>query len=112
MRDFDLETSVDYVLPLLQTDIFKNAYDSKIAIQLTLLISVVNLLSTIGSSLIIEKVGRRTLLLTSEIGMALAASTVVIAIRINLEPQWIVASLMAYVGAFGVGLGGIPWYVV
>ena len=65
---------------------------------------------------LIDRVGRRPLLLISLAGMAL--SLVVLGLAFSL-PQfsgslgWIaVASLMAYVGSFAVGLGPVFWLVL
>jgi SP family facilitated glucose transporter-like MFS transporter 1/SP family facilitated glucose transporter-like MFS transporter 3 len=89
--------------------IFSQSYDPDTAIKLTLLISVVNLVATIVSSMFIDKLGRRTLLMAAETGMGFSAFVVVIAVRTQASPEVVVAALMLFVGSFGIGLGSIPW---
>ncbi|KAJ3216748.1 hypothetical protein HDU67_009074 [Dinochytrium kinnereticum] len=94
------------------TTIFTQSYPAETAIKLTLLVSVVNLVMTLVSSSLIEKLGRRTLLLTAELGMAVSAFIVVLSVHFDLGASVIVAALMTFVGAFGLGLGAIPWLIL
>ncbi|KAJ3099201.1 Solute carrier 2, facilitated glucose transporter member 3 [Phlyctochytrium planicorne] len=94
------------------TTIFTQSYPAETAIKLTLLVSAVNLFMTLVSSSLIEKLGRRTLLLTAELGMSVSAFVVVLSVHANLGPLVIVGALMTFVGAFGLGLGAIPWLIL
>ncbi|KAJ3175550.1 Solute carrier 2, facilitated glucose transporter member 3 [Irineochytrium annulatum] len=94
------------------TDIFSKTYSAKTAIMLTLVVSVVNLIMTLISTSLIEKLGRRSLLLAAQIGMAAASTTVVLASRLNLGSGVIVLALTVFVGSFGIGLGSIPWLIL
>ncbi|KAJ3416842.1 60S ribosomal protein L18 [Chytridiales sp. JEL 0842] len=94
------------------TTIFSQSYDPDTAIKLTVVVSCVNLLTTLVSSALIDKLGRRTLLITAELGMALSALVVVGAVHAEASPSLIVVALMVFVGSFGVGLGSIPWLIL
>ncbi|KAI8853810.1 general substrate transporter [Chytridium lagenaria] len=94
------------------TTIFTQSYPAETAIKLTLLVSFVNLIMTLISSSLIEKLGRRTLLLAAEIGMAASAFAVIASVKLALGPLMIVAALMTFVGSFGLGLGAIPWLIL
>ena len=79
-------------------------------------VGIVNLVMTVVAMQLIDRVGRRPLLLVSLAGMAL--SLIVLGLAFAL-PQlagslgWIaVASLMLYVGSFAVGLGPVFWLVL
>ncbi|KAJ3104034.1 Solute carrier 2, facilitated glucose transporter member 1 [Phlyctochytrium planicorne] len=94
------------------TTIFEQSYDPDTAIQLTLLVSVVQLIMTLVSTVLVEKLGRRTLLLAAESGMAASAFAIIFSVKANLGASMVVASLMTFVGAFGLGLGAIPWLII
>ena len=79
-------------------------------------VGIVNLVMTVVAMQLIDRVGRRPLLLVSLAGMAL--SLIVLGLAFAL-PQlagslgWIaVASLTLYVGSFAVGLGPVFWLVL
>ncbi|KAJ3089691.1 hypothetical protein HK102_005734 [Quaeritorhiza haematococci] len=95
------------------TTIFSQIYSSSIAIKLTLLIGVMNLFMTIGSSLLIERLGRRTLLLVAQGGMFLFSFAVPLSYYVlKLPPGAMVVELILFVASFGVGLGSIPWLIL
>ncbi|KAJ3114612.1 hypothetical protein HDU96_001866 [Phlyctochytrium bullatum] len=94
------------------TTIFKQSYPADTAVKLTLLVSVVNLIMTLVSTSMIDRMGRRTLLLSAQAGMAASSFVVVIATRNDAAPEIVVAALMVFVGAFGLGLGAIPWLIL
>ncbi|KAJ3394888.1 serine protease [Entophlyctis sp. JEL0112] len=82
------------------TTIFNQSYPPDVAIQLTLLVSFVNVLATLASLVLIERLGRRYLLLASEL------------VQLEASPIFVVAGLMGFVGLFGIGLGAIPWLIL
>ena len=76
---------------------------------MTAVIFSFKLLVTIYSMMVIEKVGRRSLLLTSQTVMA-AGAFLVFALGVFLpNPVFLVGSLMLFMVGFGIGLGSIPW---
>lgn len=72
-------------------------------------VGVVSLLATGLSAGLIERAGRRTLLISSLIGVFLATIGLVGFLNI---PTVAVVSLLVFVGAFALGAGGIPWLYV
>jgi MFS transporter, SP family, galactose:H+ symporter len=98
--------------------IFKAAgmSSASVAILASVGVGLVNVLLTLVAMQLIDRVGRRPLLLISLAGMAL--SLFVLGLAFSL-PQlsgslgWIaVASLMIYVGSFAVGLGPVFWLIL
>jgi sugar porter (SP) family MFS transporter len=86
------------------------------AILATAGVGVVNVLMTILAMLLLDRVGRRPLLLTGLVGMVLSLGVLGLAFSLpNIRQQmgWIaVGSLMMYVGAFAVGLGPVFWLLI
>jgi MFS transporter, SP family, galactose:H+ symporter len=89
---------------------------ASVAILASVDVGVVNVVLTVVAMQLIDRVGRRPLLLVSLAGMAL--SLFVLGLAFSL-PQlsgslgWIaVASLMVYVGSFAVGLGPVFWLIL
>lgn len=83
----------------------------------TLLVQTVNTAATFLAVLLIERLGRRTLLLSSIVGMLASAITVAACmvlggthpdVKATLDTVSLVA-VMTFVGAFEIGLGPIPW---
>jgi len=95
---------------------FAGLSSASVAILASVGVGVVNVILTIVAMQLIDRVGRRPLLLVSLAGMAL--SLVVLGLAFSL-PQlsgslgWIaVVSLMLYVGSFAVGLGPVFWLIL
>ncbi len=95
---------------------FAGLSSASTAILASVGVGVVNVVLTVVATQLIDRVGRRPLLLVSLAGMAF--SLFVLGLAFSL-PQlsgslgWIaVASLMVYVGSFAVGLGPIFWLML
>ena len=95
---------------------FAGLSSSSSAILASVGVGVVNVVFTVVAMQLIDRVGRRPLLLVSLAGMAL--SLIVLGLAFSL-PQfkdilgWVaIGSLMAYVGSFAVGLGPVFWLVL
>ena len=86
------------------------------AIFATLGVGIVNVAATLVALWLIDRVGRRPLLIVGEAGMALS----LVALGFGFfwhgahgATGWITAaSLMAYVGFFAVGLGPVFWLII
>ena len=95
---------------------FAGLSSAPVAILASVGVGLVNLALTVVAMQLVDRVGRRPLLLVSLGGMTL--SLFVLGLAFSL-PQlggslgWIaVGSLMAYVGSFAVGLGPVFWLVL
>jgi sugar porter (SP) family MFS transporter len=95
---------------------FAGLSSASVAILASVGVGMVNVVLTIVAMQLIDKVGRRPLLLVSLAGMAISLGFLGVAFAL---PQfkgalgWIaVSSLMIYVGSFAVGLGPVFWLVL
>jgi sugar porter (SP) family MFS transporter len=89
---------------------------ASVAILASVGVGVVNVVLTMAAMQLIDRVGRRPLLLASLAGMALSLFVLGLAFAL---PQasgnlgWIaLSSLMVYVGSFAIGLGPVFWLVL
>lgn len=95
---------------------FAGLSSASVAILAGVGVGVVNLVMTLVAMLLIDRVGRRPLLLVSLAGMVVSLGALGLAFalpRFAGSLGWIaVVSLMVYVGAFAVGLGPVFWLVL
>jgi len=86
------------------------------AILATAGIGVVNVMMTIVSMRLIDRKGRRPLLLTGIAGMAVTLTVLGLAFRLSINGgalAWVaVICLMAYVASFAISLGPIFWLLI
>ncbi len=95
---------------------FAGLSSASAAILASVGVGVVNLLLTVLAMQLIDRVGRRPLLLVSLAGMAVSLGVLGLAFSL---PQfkdvlaWVaIGSLMTYVGFFAVGLGPVFWLIL
>ena len=95
---------------------FAGLSSSSVAILASVGVGLVNVVFTVIAMQLIDRVGRRPLLLVSLAGMAISLSVLGLAFSIPAfsgSLGWIaVVSLMSYVGSFAVGLGPVFWLVL
>ncbi len=95
---------------------FAGLGSAEAAIFATLGVGIVNVLLTLVALWLIDRVGRRPLLLVGEAGMVV--SLIFLGLGFFWHGQggvtgWITAaSLMAYVGFFAIGLGPVFWLII
>jgi len=108
-----INTVIYYAPTIFQAAGFASA---PVAILATVGVGVVNVLMTVAAMLLLDRVGRRPLLLSGLVGMVLSLGALGLAFALpNLQRQlgWIaVGSLMMYVGAFAIGLGPVFWLLI
>ncbi|OGX91813.1 hypothetical protein BEN49_04190 [Hymenobacter coccineus] len=82
------------------------------AIGANALIGGINFAGTVVALLIIDKVGRKPLLLFASGGMALTLGALVVALHQHAPGPWLLGLIMGYVACFAVGLGPGVWVVI
>lgn len=80
----------------------------------TLSIGVINVLATLVSVWLLDRIGRRRLLLIGIAGMVVSLCSLAITsfLRSSLIDEMAVISLMTYVAFFAIGLGPITWVLL
>jgi SP family galactose:H+ symporter-like MFS transporter len=108
-----INTVIYYAPTIFQFAGFESA---SAAILATVGVGVINVLMTVVAMQLLDRVGRRPLLLTGLIGMVISLAVLGIAFWIPNQGQvvgWIAAvSLAAYVGSFAIGLGPVFWLLI
>lgn len=91
-------------------------HSATVSILATVGVGMVNVLMTIVAIRLIDKVGRRPLLLTGTFGMVISLGVLGFAFHlhtVNATLGWITAaSLMVYVASFAIGLGPVFWLLI
>jgi SP family facilitated glucose transporter-like MFS transporter 3 len=78
----------------------------------SVLVCAINVVATLAATVLMDLVGRRTLMIVSTSGMIVATALVVSAL-LGFLPNFVALfAVMAFVGFFEVGLGPIPWLIV
>ncbi|KAG2221091.1 hypothetical protein INT45_008612 [Circinella minor] len=92
------------------TIIFNEAFDQSMSQYMTIATMGVNFVATLFSVLLIDRMGRRPLLLLAEFGCTIFSMLLVIGYRFNI-PALLVVSVFLYVASFAIGIGPIPWMI-
>ncbi|KAI9262277.1 major facilitator superfamily domain-containing protein [Phascolomyces articulosus] len=92
------------------TIIFNEAFDQSMSQYMTIATMGVNFVATLFSVLLIDRMGRRALLLLAEFGCTLFSMLLVIGYRFHI-PALLVVSVFMYVASFAIGIGPIPWMI-
>lgn len=100
-------------------DIFDEAGSSLSSSICTIIVGILQLISTYIPSLIVDRAGRRILLILSEFGMAV--SLFVLSLHFTMQTNhvevlwvgWIpLVAVNMYIIAFSVGFGPLPWLIM
>jgi sugar porter (SP) family MFS transporter len=108
-----INTVIYYAPTIFQFAGFQSA---SAAILATVGVGVVNMLLTVVALMLLDRVGRRPLLLTGLIGMTAGLAVLGIVFLFGGTAAIVggvsVAALMLYVGSFAVGLGPVFWLMI
>ncbi len=107
-----INTVIYYAPTIFQSAGFASA---SVAILATTGVGVINVLMTVVALLLLDRMGRRPLLLIGMAGMVVSLGVLGTAFLFPHLPmlRWVAAgSLMLYVGSFAVGLGPVFWLLI
>jgi MFS family permease len=90
------------------TSIFNMAFDAEMSIYMAIATTCINFGSTIVSLILVDRMGRRPLLLIAEAGACIFSVLLIIGYVYNVGALLIV-SVFGYVLSFAIGVGPIPW---
>ncbi|KAI9485199.1 MAG: major facilitator superfamily domain-containing protein, partial [Benjaminiella poitrasii] len=90
------------------TTIFNMSFSAEMSKYMAIVTTVVNFASTVLSLILIDRMGRRPLLLIAEAGACLFSVLLIIGYVYNLGAL-LVVSVFGYVLSFAIGVGPIPW---
>ncbi|GAA5804897.1 general substrate transporter [Helicostylum pulchrum] len=90
------------------TTIFNMSFDADMSKYMAIVTTVVNFVATIVSLILIDRMGRRPLLLIAEAGACIFSVLLIIGYVYSIGALLIVA-VFGYVLSFAVGVGPIPW---
>ncbi|WP_016827864.1 sugar porter family MFS transporter [Streptomyces viridosporus] len=82
------------------------------AIYYSVFIGVINVIVTVVSLGLVDRLGRRPLLLGSLAGMAVSIALLGVAFVADLSPLLMLVFMMLYIVAFGVGMGPVFWVLL
>jgi SP family galactose:H+ symporter-like MFS transporter len=95
---------------------FAGLSSSSVAILASVGVGAVNVVFTVVAMQLIDRAGRRPLLLISLAGMAVSLAVLGMAFSLsqfkNILGWAAIGSLMAYVGSFAIGLGPVFWLIL
>jgi sugar porter (SP) family MFS transporter len=104
-----INTIIYYAPTILQMSGYPSA---KAAILATVIIGIVNVLITIVSILLVDRLGRRLLLLLGTAGMAAALTLVGISFQRHSGGIVVFFEVIFYILSFGIGLGPVVWLLI
>lgn len=90
------------------TTIFNMSFSADMSKYMAILTTVVNFISTIISLVLIDRMGRRPLLLIAEGGACIFSILLIVGYVYNIGAL-LVFSVFGYVLSFAIGIGPIPW---
>jgi hypothetical protein len=90
------------------TTIFQLAFDDNMAKYMAIVTTVVNFVMTAVAVALIDRMGRRPLLLIANFGACFFSVMLVIGYVFTV-PALLVISVFLYVASFAIGIGPIPW---
>ena len=78
----------------------------------SVLIGLTNIVFTFAGLILIDKLGRRQLLILGSLGYILSLSGVSIAFYFQTSPQWIALFIFAFIASHAVGQGTVIWVFI
>lgn len=94
-------------------EIFKSiGFGAESAFMQTVIIGIINTLFTFVAIWLIDKLGRRTLLIYGVGGMIVSLIGVIICFQFNVTGSWLLIFILGFIACFASSLGPIPWVLI
>jgi sugar porter (SP) family MFS transporter len=94
-------------------EIFKNlGSKTQTALLQTVVVGAVNISFTIIAIWMVDRLGRRPLMLIGATGMGLTLLSLGFAFHFNQTGLWVLLFVLAYIGCFAMSLGPVTWVIL
>lgn len=95
-------------------EIFKTVAgaDSDIALLQTIVIGAVNLLFTVLAICLVDRLGRKPLMIIGASGMGLSLAAIGFAATFNLVGAWLLLFILGYIACFALSVGPVTWVIL
>jgi sugar porter (SP) family MFS transporter len=94
-------------------DIFALAGATKVSGNLqAIAVGATNLVATLIAMALIDKLGRKKLLLTGTVGLAICLTIISVLFFTKSHLSWLVGLLMAYIACFAISQGAVLWVYI
>lgn len=94
-------------------EIFKSfGSDANASLLETSILGVTNLVFTVISIALVDRIGRKPLLITGSLGMLVSLAVVGYAAYYQLTGLWLLAFLMLFMGSFSISWGPVVWVLL
>ena len=94
-------------------DIFKLSGASSVSsYQQSIAVGATNLVATLAAMSLIDRIGRKKLLVTGTVGLMLCLLVVGYIFQTNTHQGWLLALLMIYIACFAVSQGAVVWVYI
>lgn len=94
-------------------EIFKNiGASTESALLQTVIVGVVNISFTVVAIWMVDKIGRKPLLLIGASGMGITLTLLGFAFALELKGMWVLLMVLGYISSFAIALGPVVWVIL
>lgn len=110
---FQAITGINIVMYYAPTIFTSAGIGTGAALEHSVIIGLVMVVFTLASMLLVDRVGRRPIMLFAAVGMGLSLTLLGIMFPAGAtHAKWLLIWVLTYVSSFSIGMGGIYWVVV
>jgi MFS transporter, SP family, xylose:H+ symportor len=94
-------------------EIFKNLGDgTNAALLQTVIVGVVNLVFTIAAILVVDRLGRKPLMILGSAGMGISLTFLGLAAYLQRTEIWVLTFMLTYIASFAIAIGPVTWVLL
>lgn len=109
---FNQLSGINFILYYAPEILSKIGFGAKDSLLNSIAIGGTNLLFTFLGVYLIDRVGRRQLLLVGSIGYIISLVMVAVCFAFSVQPMWLMLSLLLFIAAHAVGQGAVIWVFI
>ncbi len=109
---FNQLSGINFILYYAPEILSKIGFGAKDSLLNSIAIGGTNLLFTFLGVYLIDRVGRRQLLLAGSIGYIISLVMVAVCFAFSVQPMWLMLSLLLFIAAHAVGQGAVIWVFI
>lgn len=86
--------------------------DTDVALLQTIVVGAVNLIFTVVAIWLVDRVGRKPLMLVGAAGMALSLAAMGLAATFEMVGAWVMVCMLGYIACFALSVGPVTWVIL